>query len=533
MSGMETTAIEQFQMHGQDIPWLLEHWAEHKPDHPALVWAPHDGDARRWTYAELRTDVHRVAAGLAARGIAKGDKVLIHSENCPEMVLSWLACATLGAVAVTTNTKSVGAEVTYFAEHTGAVAAITQPRYAAMVAAAAPALKWIAVTADNSGEPADAAESGHGFDAFDTLFADADDWTPRAPEPMLPFGIMFTSGTTSRPKAVVHTHANAIWASRIGPRNIDLTTDDTYLIYLPFFHVNAQSWSLFSVLGIGATAVLMPKWSQSRFWPMVVEHGVTHISVMPFVMGALGNPDKPQDHTLRVGVFGLIMPDLDTMFGIAVYAAYGMTETVTHCITGKPQERLPTRSMGHVTPGYELAVVDQETGALCAEGETGELWMRGTRGIHLFLEYFDNDEANGKAFEDGWFKTGDMVKMGAGGNVFYQERDKDLLKVGGENVSAKEVEDLIVAHPAVQAVAVVGKNHEFLSEVAVAFVIPAPGDHDREAVTAEIIATAQQNLASFKVPRAVYFVEEFPTGTLDKILKNKLREMADERPPVD
>ena len=302
----------------------------------------------------------------------------------------------------------------------------------------------------------------HGFDTFDTLFGDAADFTPRAPEPMLPFGIMFTSGTTSRPKAVVHTHANAIWASRTGPRNIDITTDDTYLIYLPFFHVNAQSWSMFSAFGVGATVVLMPKWSQSRFWPMVVEHGVTHISVMPFVMGALGSPDKPTDHTLRVGVFGLIMPDLDKMFGIDVYAAYGMTETVTHCITAKSSEKLPMRSMGHVTPGYEIAVVNQDTGELCAEGEMGELWMRGTRGIQLFLEYYDNDEANAKAFEDGWFKTGDMVKMGAGGNVFYQERDKDLLKVGGENVSAKEVEDLIVSHPAVQSVAIVGKQHEFL-----------------------------------------------------------------------
>jgi crotonobetaine/carnitine-CoA ligase len=529
---METAAIQQFQTHGQDIPWLLEHWAEHKPDDDALVWAPREGDGRRWTYAGLLQEVRRITVGLASRGIVKGDKVLIHSENCPEMVLSWLACATLGAVAVTTNTKSVGAEVTYFAEHTGAVAAITQPQYAAMIAGAAPALKWIAVTDDNSGEPPSAEEAAHGFDGFDTLVGDAADYTPRTPEPMLPFGIMFTSGTTSRPKAVVHTHANAIWASRTGPRNIDITGDDTYIIFLPFFHVNAQSWSLFSVLGVGAKAVLMPKWSQSRFWPMVVEHGVTHTSVMPFVMGALGSPDRPKEHTLRTGVFGLIMPDLDKMFGIDIYAAYGMTETVTHCITGKSSEQLPTRSMGHVTPGYEIAVVNQETGELCAEGETGELWMRGTRGIQLFLEYYDNDEANAKAFEDGWFKTGDMVKMGAGGNVFYQERDKDLLKVGGENVSAKEVEDLIVSHPAVQAVAVVGKQHEFLSEVAVAFVILAPGDHDRDVVAGEILTMTTDNLASFKVPRAVYFVEEFPTGTLDKILKNKLRDMADEHPPV-
>ena len=212
---------------------------------------------------------------------------------------------------------------------------------------------------------------------------------------MLPFGIMFTSGTTSKPKAVVHTHANAIWASRSGPRTIDLGTDERYLIYLPLFHVNAQSWSFFSVLGVGATAVLMPKWSTSRFWEVVERRHITHISLMPFVMGALGDPNRPKTD-LRVGVFGLILPMLDELFGIKVYAAYGMTETVTHAISGKPEERLPERSMGHPTPGYEIAIVDKETGELCAEGETGELWMRGTRGIQLFLEYYDNPEANAK-----------------------------------------------------------------------------------------------------------------------------------------
>ncbi|MFM8304238.1 MAG: class I adenylate-forming enzyme family protein, partial [Actinomycetota bacterium] len=223
----------------------------------------------------------------------------------------------------------------------------------------------------------------------------------------------------------------------------------------------------------------------------------------------------------------------DAATGIAIYAAYGMTETVTHAITGKPAERLPARSMGHVTPGYEIAVVDQDTGELCTDGRTGELWLRATRGIQLFLEYHDNPEANARAFADGWFKTGDLVKMGEAGNVFYQERDKDLLKVGGENVSAKEVEDLLLAHPAVQSVAVVGKQHAFLDEVPVAFVILAPGDHDQAALEADLISTSRANLAGFKVPRAVYVVDAFPLGTLDKILKNRLREMADERPPVD
>src|SRR4051812_13940339 len=517
--------ILDFQMHGQDIPSLLGHWADRRPDHPALVWDPGEGEGRTWTYGQLRDDVHRLAAGLAGRGLAVGDKVLVHSENCPEMVLAFLACATLGAVAVTTNTKSVTSEIAFFASKAQCVAAITQPQFASMVVEAAPTLKWIAVTGDGDG----------GTERFDDLFAaESSAWAGRPAEPMLPFGIMFTSGTTNRPKAVVHTHANAIWASRLGPRNIDLGPDDRYLIYLPFFHVNAQSWSLFSVLGAGATAVLMPKWSTSRFWSMITKHGITHISLMPFAIPTIMDADaRPEEHTLRIGVFGLVMPMLDELLGIEVYAAFGMTETVTHSITGKPREQLPDRSMGHVSPGYEIAVVDQDTGKLCAEDEAGELWLRGTRGIQLFLEYFDNPEANEKAFEDGWFKTGDIVKMGANGNVFYQERDKDLLKVGGENVSAREVEELVGTVPGVAQVAVVGKHHEFLDQVVVAFVITAPGAPEHAELEAAVISTCQESLAGFKVPRAVYLVDEFPTGTLDKLLKNKLRELADAEPAID
>jgi carnitine-CoA ligase len=526
-------ALEEVQMHGQDIPWLLRHWATHKPDHEALVWDPPEGEVRRWTYAQLLAATDGVAAGLRDRGLGVGDKVLIHAENSPEMLVGWLACTTLGAIAVTTNTRSVVAEIAYFASHTGCSAAIADARYADAVAEAAPTLDWIAVIPDGGSRPADGpAPAGPTVRIpFAALTGDATSWAPRPIEPMLPFGIMFTSGTTSRPKAVVHTHANAIWASRIGPRNIDLGTDDRYLIYLPLFHVNAQSWSFFSVLGVGATAVLTPKWSSSRFWDVIAANEITHISLMPFCIGTIGGPDRPATTTLRIGVFGLIMPMLDSMLGLEVYAAYGMTETVIHATNGKPSEHLPDRSMGHVTPGYEFAVVDQETGALCAEGQTGELWLRGTRGIQLFLEYYDNDEANAKAFEDGWFKTGDMVVLGSGGNLFYRERDKDLLKVGGENVSAREVEDVVTTVPGVTQVAVVGKHHDFLDQVVVAFVVTAPGT-DAAALETQVIAACRAQLADFKVPRAVYAVEGFPLGTLDKILKNKLREMADERPPV-
>jgi crotonobetaine/carnitine-CoA ligase len=523
---MTEDTLRRFQVHGQDIPGLLAGMASARAEHDALVWAAHEGPPRRWTYRTLWRDVRALAAGLSTRGIRVGDRVLIHAENCPEMVLSCLACATVGAVAVTTNTKSVGPEMAFFAEHTRAVAAITQPQFATMLADAAPSLRWIAVTGDNSGERAEPGERQPGLEPFDSLAGDPEAWSPREVEPLMPWGIMFTSGTTSRPKAVVHTHANAVWASRVGPRNIDLGPDDVYLIYLPFFHVNAQSWSLFSVLGVGGTAVLMPKWSQSRFWGIVTEHEVTHISLMPFVIGALTGADRPNEHSLRVGVFGFVSPGFEQMLGIAVYGAYGMTETVTHCISGKPAEHLTDRAIGRVTPGYEIAVVDRATGELCTDGRTGELWVSGTRGIQLFLEYDRNPDANERAFCNRWFKTGDLVRMTASGDVVYVERDSDLLKVGGENVSAKEVEEVIVGHPAIQQAAVVAKPDDFLSEVPVAFVIPAPGELDEDAVTAEVLAACRERLASFKVPRRVCFVASFPTGTLDKVLKSELRAMA-------
>jgi len=529
---MDEHAVARFQLAGQDIPWMVERWARTRPDHPFLVWEPRSGGERRWSYREFADDVASVAAGLAARGVGVGDKVLPPADNCPEAVVAWYACARVGAVAVTTNTRSVAAEISYFASHTGCVAAITQPQYVALVAKAAPDLGWIAVTDDDSGELAAPGTLDHGHERFSALFGPADAAPSRVPDPMLPAGILFTSGTTSRPKAVVHTHANALWAARQGPLDIEMEFGDTYLAYLPFFHVNTQSWAIWTTLGVGGTVVLQPKFSASRFWEVIAKHGVTHISLIPFVFKAVADQPVPE-HTVRIGVFGLIMPELDAWLGMRVVPAYGMTETVTHAIHGGRFEDYPHLSMGKPTPGYEVIVVDQEGGELCEQGEVGELWLRATRGIQLFLEYFDNDDANAAAFtEGGWFKTGDLVRVGEHGHFFYCERDKDALKVGGENVSAREVEDVCRQVPGVGDVAVVAKSHEMLDVVPVAFVIKGPDAPAPAELEAALIDRCREDLADFKVPRAVYLVDEFPTATLDKVAKHKLREMADARPPV-
>ena len=528
---IDPASAAAFQFHGQDIPWLIDHWAENRGDHQFLIWEPKDGDGRSWTYSEFAEDTRKVAAGLAGRGVSVGDKVLIHAINCPEAVIAWYACARLGAVAVTTNTRSVAAEINYFITHTGCVGAITQPQFAAAVAEAGPDLDWVVVTDDNSGEPATGEQSSHGFDSFHSLEGDPSTVPSRDRDPMLPAGILFTSGTTSKPKAVVHTHANALWAAKVNPTNIDMGPDDVYLASLPFFHVNTQSWAIWTTLGVGATVVLQPKFSASRFWPVIEKHSVTHISLIPFVIQAAFEQGIPEAHTVRVGVFGLIMPVLDQMMGMRVVAAYGMTELVTHCIHSNPYEQYPELAMGKVSPGYEYLVV-KEDGALASVGEMGELWIRGERGVSVCLEYFGNAEATDKFFtDDGWARTGDIVMLLDDGNLRYCDRDKDALKVGGENVSAREVEDAIRAAGVPLAdVAVVAQTHKMLDMVPVAFAIKGDPNLDEEATTAQIIEHCRTNLADFKVPRAVYFVAEFPTAELGKISKKDLRELADTLP---
>ena len=238
-------------------------------------------------------------------------------------------------------------------------------------------------------------------------------------------------------------------------------------MFLPFFHVNAQSWSMWTtVLGAGGTIVLQPKFSSSRFWGVIAKHDVTHISLLPIVYTTIAGQTIPPNK-LEVGVFGAIAPPIEQLLGgVKVVPAFGMTETVIHATTAAPYQHIPPGSMGTPTPGYEMLVVDPVTDEVLTDGRIGELLVRGTRGIQLFLEYYGNPDATAESFtEDGFFKTGDRVRIGAGGAIFYSERDKDMLKVGGENVSAKEIEDLCRQVPGVRDVAVVGRSHPTLDEV--------------------------------------------------------------------
>lgn len=512
---------------GRDVSWLLDYRAETRGEHPFLVWEPFEGERQAWTYRQFRERVLSVAAGLAARGIKAGEAVLVHLDNSPEMEFLWFACARIGAVVVTTNTRSSADELAYFADNCGAVAAITQPELAGLVAGAAKGLRWIAVTEHlvDGAEPPASLKPDRAA-AFSALDGDPSGLAPLEADPWRPGSVQYTSGTTSRPKGVLWTHGNALWGAKTSAVHEGLMESDVHLVMMPSFHTNARTYSILPTMWVGGTVVLMPRFSASRFWDIARRNGCTWASMLPFFCKAVMQHERPPSHTFRRFGMNANEQPFDAHFGVRSIGWWGMTETITHGIVGDFMQRNRPLTTGRPASGYDIRILREGSGEPVAPGETGHLECRGHRGIQLFLEYLGNAAATRESFtEDGWFKTGDRVRLESDGWVTFADRDKDMLKVGGENVAASEVERVIATVPGVYENAVVAQKHRMLDEVPVAFVIPAPalpaGEH--EALKQRIIAACREKLADFKVPRAVFVVSEMPRSTLEKIHKAELR----------
>jgi crotonobetaine/carnitine-CoA ligase len=515
---------EQFQFRNENIGSLLNEWVSEHPDKVLMHWHPFTGEGRAWTYQQFWDEACAVAAGLQQRGINAGDKVILHCDNCPEMVISWYACALIGAVAVTTNTGATATEMEHFISTTQPVAAITQPKYMEMLSRFKDRFEWMVTTEANSDlSVADAADNPP-FEAFAALKDETGSVALADCGAMTPAGILFTSGTTGLSKAVVHTHGNWLWSPTMGPLNIDMRAGDVMLTYMPFFHVNSQMWSTAIAIGVGASIVLLPKVTVSRYWPIVQKYGVTHHTMMPLVLG-VASKSIPEKHSLkRIGMAEL--SDVSKAWNARFHSIFGSSETIIHCLASSPHRHWPDRVLGRTVPGYQCQVVNPETLEMSKPGETGELWVKGTRGVQMFLEYYNDPEATESAFVDGWFRTGDGIRLGENGHMYFTQRLKDMIKVGGENVGVGEVEAVIMQLPEVYEVAVVAKKHEALDEVPVAFVIGAEGA-DLQQLESRILDHCREHMSAFKIPRHVCLVDDFPRALLNKVAKNKLREMAE------
>lgn len=520
----EISPFEQLPVYQRDLPSLFSYWVAQCPDKPFLIWAPSAEQSQSWTYSQFDQTARQLANHLQMRGIEKGDRVLIHMENSPEFLFSWFACAVLGAVAVTTNTRSSKAEVAYFIEKSEARAAITQPNLLPILLENANGVEFIACSDNNCGQAADRAEHDKVLRLEDSFNGNALQSAGVHPAD-LDCSIQFTSGTTSKPKAVVWTHANLIWGAQTTARNFRLQHDDVCQAFLPLFHTNNQSYSLLGSIWVGGTYVLQPKFSASQFWPVAVAQGSTWACMIPFCVKALAELPVPE-HRFRFWSPAVSLPSLEAHFGLRIFGLYGMTETITQPIVCDPDHPGPEMCIGRVAAGYQISLRNDD-GSGIQVGETGHLFIKGVRGMSLFKEYLHDADATAKSFDaQGWFETGDRVRMDEAGHLFFGDRDKDMLKVGGENVAASEIEMIMLQSGIVSEAAVIGKPHDMLDEVPVAFVILNPGDHGDAAQ--RLIDRCAEQLADFKVPHEVYIVDDLPRSLLNKIAKKELRDQLNE-----
>ncbi|WP_370226296.1 class I adenylate-forming enzyme family protein [Pararhodobacter marinus] len=518
---------------GMDAASVLAHRARQFDDRPLILWAPFDGPERVWTYAAFLNDVQKLAGGLSARGIGPGDRLLIHLENCPETLLARFACLWLGAVAVISNAMASAAELRGMIEQTGARAAITQPRLSPTVhSAGSGLLDWIAVTSTDAGESAGAETLPEPGDLFDALMGAPA--PQRAPDPAQPALILFTTGTTARAKAVVWTHENLLWASSLGAQQQGFRDGDIAQVFLPLFHVVGFSWTFLPLLWVGGAALLQPRFSASRFWSAAQRHRATISPQVPFTLGALAAHPVPERHDFRFWIVNRQIPDEQARFRVpGIVSAWGMTEMVSQPIVGVQGDGdLPAQAMGRPSAGYTIRVV-AEDGTPVAPGEIGELLVGGVRGRSIFLEYDANPAANAEAFTpDGFFRTGDRVRQMEGGALLFVDRIKDVLKVGGEGVSSAEIEAVIRRAAGVRDVAVVPRADALRGEVPVAFVVANPdGAAAGDALRDAILAHCSAEMARFKVPREIRFLDALPRVGFGKIAKGKLRAMAAEAQP--
>jgi crotonobetaine/carnitine-CoA ligase len=277
---------------------------------------------------------------------------------------------------------------------------------------------------------------------------------------------------------------------------------------------------------VGSTCVIQPRFSASRFWDVALEHGCTWTSTIPFCMKALLERDIPKQHRFRLWGTAVNEPPPFAVFGIKIIGWWGMTETITHGIVGEVDQPNAPMSIGRAAAEYAIRVTGDD-GAPTEVGDTGNLLIKGIPGLSLFREYLHNETATRESFDEhGYFITGDRVTLLENGFLKFGDRAKDMLKVGGENVAASEIEQVIAVVPGVREAAVVAKKHPMLDEVPVVFIIPAAGcEAAPKDLHDTVMAACRNALADFKVPREIRFVDEMPRSTLEKVAKAELRKM--------
>jgi fatty-acyl-CoA synthase len=501
---------------------LLRTAAREHPDR-AFLLGPGDAVA---TFGELDRRADRCAAGLAARGVSAGDRVAVAGLNTADWLTLFFGAVRLGAAVVTLNVRYRETELDHMLNQSGTRLVVTPADlagfdYRALYATLAPRLPGVASVVFFDAD---------GPDGFAALLGDADVAPAAELTPDTPAVVLYTSGTTGRPKGAVLTHGSLL-ASAGGQRERDATgPDDVLVATLPFNHVGGITCTVLHALVARAAVVLVPAFSPAAALGAAARHGATILAGVPtmhvlmLAEPALAGYDLSRVRRVIAGGSN-VDPPLARAIAAAFPAAhvenlYGLSETSGACIISAPDDDVATvcETLGTPLAGVEVRVVDPATGAEVADGDDGELQVRGPS---VAAGYWDMPAETAEAFRDGWLATGDMVTRRASGHLVLRGRRKEMFLQGGFNVYPVEVENVLAEHPGVALAAGIGIPDPVLGEVGLYFVVPRDPAAPPEA--AELTAWCRDRLADYKVPRRIEVRGELPTTPAGKIAKAQLR----------
>jgi long-chain acyl-CoA synthetase len=491
---------------------LLDEAAADQPDRPALRM-----DDLVLTYAQLREAAGRMSRLLSSAGIEPGDRVGLMLPNVPAFPIAFYGALAAGAVVVPMNPLLKSREVGYYLSDSGArvvLAARAAAGEAAKGAADAGAQAITVATpdlADLLTDYAPATEQPGREDDDDAV-------------------ILYTSGTTGKPKGAQLTHANLV-------RNAELTArtllknhpDDVMMGCLPLFHVFGLTCGLNATVAAGGTLTLLPRFDPAKALEIIQRDKVTIFEGVPTMYAAilhLPEADPAMAATLRVCVSGgasmpvEILRSFEEKFGCIILEGYGLSETSPVASFNHPDRVRKPGSIGTPIEGVQLRLID-DAGQTVGEGEIGEIAIRGH---NVMKGYWGKPEATAEAITDGWFRTGDMAKVDSDGYYYIVDRKKDLIIRGGYNVYPREIEEVLHEHPAVAEVAVIGIPHPDLGEEVGAAVALKPG---ASATPSELREFAKDKVAAYKYPRQVWLVDSLPKGPTGKILRREIHPAED------
>jgi long-chain acyl-CoA synthetase len=454
-------------------------------------------------YGTLDHLARTFAGGLRDLGVEPGRHVALVLPNVPQFTVAYFGCHYAGNPVVPLNVMLTADELAYHLDDAEVAAVVTWNLFEPTVRAAAG--DRTVIVANAGPIAATPVEHAHATEADDTAV------------------VLYTSGTTGRPKGAELTHANLLANAQVPQQLVGLGPDTVALAALPLFHAFGMTVLHNAVLAVGGTIVLQPRFTPAGAAELIATHRVTFFGGVPTMFQALIQHDAAHLTTLRWCVSGgapmpaEVMTAFEARSGVTLLEGYGLSETSPVVSFTLPELPRTAGSIGYAVPGVELALLGDDGRFVTTPGERGEICVRGN---NVMKGYWRNPQATAEAIIDGWFRTGDIGVFDVHGAYCIVDRKKDLIIRGGYNVYPREVEEVLHGHPAVAQAAVVGVPHRRLGEDVKAVVTLKP---DVTATPEEIVAWAEDRLAAYKRPRVVEIRDSLPLGPTGKVLKSALR----------